>query len=82
MDAMERVPCDRVVGEVPGRHLFPTSFCVRRSRILCVLVKKTHDGTVELQSSASLGTLRNAIRDCPARRIVVEFRCLASKEAE
>ena len=83
-DATERVPCDRVVVEASGRgrHLFPTSFCVRRSRILCVLVKKTHDGTVELQSSASLGTLRNAIRDCPARRIVVEFRCLASKEAE
>ena len=44
--------------------------------------KKTNDGTVELQSSASLGTLRNAIRDCPVRWIVVEFRRLASKEAE
>ena len=41
-DATERVPCDRVVVEASGRgrHLFPTSFCVRRSRILCVLVKK------------------------------------------
>ena len=44
--------------------------------------KKTNDGTVELQSSVSLGTLRNTIRDCPPRRIVVEFQCLVSKEAE
>ena len=44
--------------------------------------KKTHDGTVELQSPASLGTLRNAIRDCPVRRIVVKFQRLAFWEAE
>ena len=49
-------------------------------RVFCG--KKTNDGTVELQSSVSLGTLRNTIRDCPPRRIVVEFQCLVSKEAE
>ena len=35
---------------------------------------KTHGKAEEFQSSA--------IRDCPARRIVVEFRCLVSKEAD
>ena len=28
------------------------------------------------------GPMRGVIWDCPARRIVVEFQCLVSKEAE
>ena len=66
-----------------GDDIFSQPPSVSGEAGFCVFCgKKTHDGMVELQSSASLGTLRNAIRDCPARRIVVEFRCLASKEAE
>ena len=64
--------------------IFPQPPSVSGEAGFCVFCgkKKTNDGTVELQSSVSLGTLRNAIRDCPPRRIVVEFQCLVSKEAE
>ena len=40
-DATERVPCDRVVVEVPGRHLFPTILlCPAKPDSVCSVVKK------------------------------------------
>ena len=47
-----------IVVEAWGRRLFTISFCVRRNWFLCVRGKKTYDDMIELQPSASLGTLR------------------------
>ena len=47
-----------IVVEAWGRRLFTTSFCVRRNRFCVFRGKKTYDDMIELQPSASLGTLR------------------------